>query len=207
MKKSFKCLMTILCLSLVLVGATGCTVPKWLAWLPWIDSKEETPKQTPITCSIQFAETVDEKYQPIKLYEGDQFEINTKIYVIVDFTMINYGSEDDFLEFKIQIPYAKYYSTYEYNKGVIEPKEEQKDVVNDDGTTESMIELSDMVFRVKAGQTPFHYTYCFTIAANSVCDNVEFKAVFVSDNGIIISRNQTFSKTYSFVDNNGGEQK
>lgn len=195
MKKGFKCVMTILCLSLVLIGAIGCT------------SKKETPEQTPITCSIQFAETVDEKYQPIKLYEGDQFEINTKIYVIVDFTMINYGSEDDFLEFKIQIPYAKYYSTYEYNKGVIEPQEEQKDVINDDGTTESMIELSDMVFRVKAGQTPFHYTYCFTIAANSVCDNVEFKVVFISDNGIIISRNQTFSKTYSFVDKNGGEQE
>lgn len=200
--------MTILCLSLVLVGATGCTGPKWLAWLPWIDAEEETQEQTPITCSIQFAETVDEKYQPIKLYEGDQFEINTKIYVIVDFTMINYGSEDDYLEFKIQIPYAKYYSTYEYNKGVIAPKEEQTNFTNDDGIIESMIVLSKMEFRVKTGQIPFHYTYCFTIEANSVCDNVEFKAVFEpSKEKIIISEQQTFSKTYSFVDNNGGEQE
>ena len=199
MKKSCKCVMTISCLSLLLVVMLTSSF--------MLAACDKTPDQTPITCSIQFAETVDEKYQPIKLYEGNRFEINTKIYVIVDFTMINYGSEDDFLEFKIQIPYAKYYSTYEYNKGVIEPKEEQKDVINVDGTTESMIELSDMVFRVKAGQTPFHYTYCFTIAANSVCDNVEFKVVFISNNGIIISHNQTFSKIYSFVDKNGGEQE
>ena len=68
-----------------------------------------------------------------------------------------------------------------------------------------MIELSDMVFRVKAGQVPFHYVYCFTIEANSPCENVEFKAVFTSDNGIVISRNQTFSKQYSFVPQNGGD--
>lgn len=205
MKKSFKCIM-ILCLSLILVCATGCKGPKWLAWLPWIEA-EETPEQTPITCSIQFAETVDEKYQPIKLYEGNQFEINTKIYVIVDFTMINYGTEDGSLEFEIQIPYAKYYSTYEYNKGVIVPNEEQKYATNADGTIEPMIVLSNMVFRVKAGQIPFHYTYCFTIEANSVCENVEFKAVFTSDNGIVIPHNQSFSKTYSFVDKNEGEQE
>lgn len=180
--------------------ATACDGSwKW----PW--EKMDESKTEAITCTIQFAETVDEKYQPIKLYEEDQFQINTKIYVIVDFTMINYGEEEDYIEFKIQIPFAKYYSTYEYNKGVIEPKEEQKDVINDDGTTESMIELSDMVFRVKDGQVPFHYVYVFTIEANSPCENVEFKAVFTSDNGIVIPRNKTFSKQYSFVSQNGGD--
>lgn len=200
MKRVFSVAMSLICLFVVLTTATACD-GSW-RW-PW--EKKDEPETEPITCTIQFAETVDEKYQPIKLYEEDRFQINTKIYVIVDFTMINYGKEEDYIEFKIQIPFAKYYSTYEYNKGVIEPKEEQKDVVNDDGTTESMIELSDMVFRVKAGQVPFHYVYCFTIEANSPCENVEFKAVFTSDNGIVISRNQTFSKQYSFVSQNGGD--
>ena len=167
---------------------------------------ETTPTQTPIVCDIKFAKTVDEKYQALEWYEGDEFEINTKIYVIVDFTLINYGAEDDFVEFKIQIPYAKYYSTHEYEKGIIAPKEEYKDVMSDDGTVEPMVELSEMVFNVKAGQTPFHYTYCFAIEANQVCEDVQFKAVFISDAGIVIARNQTFTKTYSFVSNEGGAE-
>ena len=76
----------------------------------------------------------------------------------------------------------------------------------DDGTVEPMVELSEMVFNVKAGQIPFHYTYCFSIEANQVCENVQFKAVFISDAGIVIARNQTFTKTYSFVQSAGGEE-
>ncbi len=162
-------------------------------------------EQTPITCDIKFAKKVDEKFQALEWYKENIFEINTKIYVIVDFTLINYGEEDDFLEFKIQIPYAKYYSTHEYEKGVIAPKEEYKDVIQDDGSIEQMIELSDMVFNVKAGQIPFHYTYCFSIQANQVCNDVDFKVVFISDAGIIIARNQTFSKAYSFIQVEEGE--
>ena len=164
--------------------------------------EEPAPVQTPITCEIKFAKTVDEKYQALEWYEGNQFEINTKIYVIVDFTLINYEAEDVFVEFKIQIPYAKYYSTHEYEKGVVAPKEEYKDQMNDDGSIEPMVELSNMVFNVKAGQIPFHYTYCFSIAANQVCENVQFRAKFIPDRG----ENKTFPKTYSFVQSGGGEE-
>lgn len=193
MKKIISCFLVCACILMSMFLFVACDI-EW----PW-EKDDEVDEQVPITCEISFAKNVNEKYEPIELYEGDEFKINTKIYVIVDFTMTNYGAEEDFIEFKIQIPYAKYYSTYEYNKGVIEPKEEHKSVINDDGHVEAMIELSDMVFRVKDGQTPFHYTYCFTIEANSVCENVEFKAIFVSENGILISRNQTYSRKYSFI--------
>lgn len=193
MKKIISCFLVCACILMSMCLFVACDI-EW----PW-EKDDEVDEQVPITCEISFAKNVNEKYEPIELYEGDEFKINTKIYVIVDFTMTNYGAEEDFIEFKIQIPYAKYYSTYEYNKGVIEPKEEHKSVINDDGHVEAMIELSDMVFRVKDGQTPFHYTYCFTIEANSVCENVEFKAIFVSENGILISRNQTYSRKYSFI--------
>ena len=166
------------------------------------EEESTPPEQTPITCEIKFAKTVDEKYQAIEWYEGDEFEINTKIYVIVDFTLINYGAEDDWIEFKIQIPYAKYYSTHEYKKGVVAPKEEYKDVMNDDGTIEPMVELSNMVFRVKPGQIPFSYTYCFSIEANQVCEGVNFTAKFIPNKGEI----KTVSKAYSFVQNVGGEE-
>lgn len=166
------------------------------------DSSEGSPKKEPITCQIKFAKEVNSRYEPIEYYEVNKFPINTKIYVLVDFTMINYSNEEDYIEFKIQIPNAKYYSTYEYNKGVIKPKEEEKEVIDNDGNKGTMIELSDMVFRVREGQVPFHYTYCFSIMANSKCDNAEFRVVFISDNGNVISRNKTFSKKYSFFDAN-----
>ena len=107
--------------------------------------EEPAPVQTPIVCDIKFAKTVDEKYQALEWYEGDQFEINTKIYVIVDFTLINYGAEDDFVEFKIQIPYAKYYSTHEYEKGVVAPKEEYKDVMANFETLVKVLETRDLL--------------------------------------------------------------
>ena len=56
------------------------------------------PTQTPIVCDIKFAKTVDEKYQALEWYEGNEFEINTKIYVIVDFTLINYNAEDEYCD-------------------------------------------------------------------------------------------------------------
>ena len=167
-----------------------------------VNGGDTPPTQTPIVCDIKFAKTVDEKYQGLEWYEGDEFEINTKIYVIVDFTLINYNEEDNYIDFKIQIPYAKYYSTHEYSKGIIEPKEEYKDVTYDDGTVEPMVELSEMKFRVKAGQTPFNYKYCFTIAANQVCENVSFRVKFIPDSGEV----KTFTKTYSFVQSAGGEE-
>ena len=166
------------------------------------DNGDTPPTQTPIVCDIKFAKTVDEKYQALEWYEGNEFEINTKIYVIVDFTLINYNAEDEYIDFKIQIPYAKYYSTHEYNKGIIEPKEEYKNEMTSDGTVEPMVELSEMVFRVKAGQIPFHYTYCFSIEANQVCEDVLFRVKFIPDSGNI----ETFTKTYSFVQSAGGEE-
>ena len=194
MKKIFNLLLVMVMTVLTFGVFTGCK------------DEEPAPEQTPIVCDIKFAKTVNEKYEAVEWYESNEFEINTKIYVIVDFTLINYGAEDDFVEFKIQIPYAKYYSTHEYEKGVVAPKEEYKDVMADDGTIESMVELSEMVFNVKAGQRSFHYTYCFSIEANQICKDVQFKAVFISDGGIVIARNQTFTKTYSFVQSAGGEE-
>lgn len=178
-----------------------------MSLLAGCDKKADTKEIEPFTCEISFAKTVDERYEPIELYEGDEFKINTKIYVIVDFTMINYGTEDDEVDFIIRIPYAKYYSTYEYNKGVIEPTEEIKDTLNDDGTKEPRVELSGMVFLVKKGQTPFHYTYCFTIEANSVCEDVKFEAILTSYSGNVAAQNNGYSKAwskkYSFIDEEG----
>lgn len=199
MKKIISCFLVCACILTAMSLFAGC------------DKKADTNEIEPFTCEIKFAKTVNEKYEPTELYEGDEFKINTKIYVIVDFTMTNYGTEDDEIDFIIRIPYAKYYSTYEYNKGVIVPTEEIKDTFNDDGTKESRVELSGMVFHVKKGQTPFHYTYCFTIEANSVCKNVEFKAILTSYSGKVAAQkgkggySKEWSKKYSFIDEKGDD--
>lgn len=151
-----------------------------------------------ITCDIRFAEEVDDYCNPTKYYDGNRFEINKPIYVIVDFTMTNYGSEDDTIDFEIKIPCAKYYSTYEVLKGVIFPKPEIVEDINDSGKSEKAVKLSGMNFIVKGDQKPFHYTYCVEISGIEVCDNAEFRAIFKSENGKVIARNKTFSKRYSF---------
>ena len=71
MKKIFNLLLVMIMTVLSFGTLTGCK------------DEEPAPVQTPIVCDIKFAKTVDEKYQALEWYEGDQFEINTKIYVIV----------------------------------------------------------------------------------------------------------------------------
>lgn len=198
--KKFQKLLLFLLVMVIVFSLSACKksdVPTWLDWLPWLEDE-----QTPITCDIKFAKTVDEKYQATEWYEGNEFEINKTIYVIVDFTLINYGSEDDFVQFDVHIPYAKYYSTHEYKKGIIEPTEDHRDIKMPDGTIEKMIVLSDMYFLVKTGQTPFHYTYCFAIEGNQVCESAMFQAIFKGK--ISEGKDMSFSKSYSFVLNAGG---
>lgn len=183
----------------VLLGLTSCKLFK--------KPTEEPEKAPSVTCDIKFAKTVNDKYEATEWYEDNSFEINTKIYVIVDFTFINYGSEDDLIEFKIQIPNAKYYSTYDYVKGSIIPTIDEKPVYNSDGTINmTIIELGDMFFYIKKGEIPFKYTYCFVIEANMECEFAEFKAVFISENGMVMDRNQTFVKTYSFYSKEGNQE-
>lgn len=198
MKKNHKFIVGYILLMLVLV-VTGCdkggTSTSETSIVTTSTPPESKKSPISITCDIRFAKTVDEKYQAVELYEDEKFKINTKIYVIVDFSITNKEDNDIPVEFKIQIPYAKYYSAYEYKKGVIKPKAENKEVVMDDGNIEETVELSEMKFVAKTGGNPFDYSYCFCIEASQICEDVQFKAMFSTEDGF----ESTFTRNYSFV--------
>lgn len=199
MRKSLRCIVVALLALLMAMGLAGCSksdVPSWLQWLPWLEDEEEPT----ITCEISFAKEVDSRYQAVELYDTNEFTINTRIYVIVEMTLVNDYATDDYVEFEVQIPYADYYSTHEYSAGVIEPSESRV-YQSIDGEIVPMIVLSDMVLYVPANNQ-FSYTYCFTIEANQVCENAEFIVKFTSQRGYVIQQDtqQKFSETYSFVE-------
>ena len=182
-----------LCCSFIIVAisAAACT---WYNPATWF----KKDKKTPIVCTIRFAKSVDEKGHATEFFTDKEFPINTRIYVIVDFTFTNYEKKDGYVDFKVRIPHAKYYAVSGYKAGVVVPTQDVKIEVTPNGE-DPMIELSNMVFRVKPGEnTP--YTYCIEIEANTVCEDAEFRAIFTSEDGVVIKSNQVFKESYFFVE-------
>ena len=199
MKKIFNLLLVMIMTVLSFGTLTGCK------------DEEPAPVQTPITCEIKFVREVDEKYKPIGEAEY-AFEVNTKFYAIVHFTMINYHPEEyAMIDFRVYLPHAEYYSTHEFKKGPQIPSESYVPRLEQDGTTYEVICLSGMQFSVKPGQEAFDYTYCFELKADSVCESAKFEVVFSSTlesdrSNEVMNKNYPFSATYSFVSAVGGEE-
>lgn len=160
----------------------------------------------PITCEIRFAKSVDDRYEAAEWFDGTEFEVNTKIYVIVKFTLMNtHDSEYATINLNVELPHAEYYSTHEYRKGPIVPDEE---IIPNAGGY-NVIRLTGMQFSIKPGSVAFNYTYCFEIKASTVCDDATFKVVFSSslenEKDGVMNQNYPFTQTYSFVQSAGGE--
>ncbi len=166
--------------SLVFVGLslTSCQGPDWLTWLPWVDPYPAPKCDFEVQCKIYYAKDGDKT----ELYDSNDFAINTKIYVCVDFVIQKYSALPiENIDFKVQIPYAEYYSTKEYYQGTIKPKENLKIAQDLHGNTYTIMELTDMTFIIDDNeQHPFYYI--FEIEANQVCDNAEFVVRFEPNN-------------------------
>ena len=171
-------------IGLLFVGAlfsltlTGCYGPSWLAWLPWVKDEKTKPCDFEVSCNIYYAKDGDKK----ELYDTTTFKINTKIYVCVDFVLKKYSNSPvENIDFKVQIPYAEYYSTKEYYQGTIKPKENPKIAQDLYGNTYTIMELTDMTFVIDDKEEHPYY-YIFEIEANQVCENAEFVARFEPEN-------------------------
>ena len=114
-------------------------------------------------------------------YESSEFEINTKIYVAVDFSIKKNVDTDETISFVVQIPYAEYYSTKDFYKGPIIPDQNLYNEYDSNGTLYSVMELNRMNF-VLADNNIHEYHYIFEIMANQVCKNAEFKVRFKPEN-------------------------
>lgn len=163
----------------IVVGAFACLMLVGCEkmdtdWLPWTDKKSDFE----VTCNIYYAKDGDKN----ELYDTTTFEINTKIYVCVDFVLKkNTNNKVENIDFVVQIPYAEYYSTKEYYQGTIRPKENPKSAQDLHGNTYTIMELTDMTFIIDDKEEHPYY-YIFEIEANQVCDNAEFIARFEPEN-------------------------
>lgn len=80
---------------------------------------EESKSDFEVSTNFSFYQDGDKKEK----FETNQFEINTKIYVCVDFTITKNVEAEEISSFVVQIPYAEYYSTKDYYSGTIKPHE------------------------------------------------------------------------------------
>ena len=173
-----KKLVSLLALGLSSLALAGCYGPSDLAWLPWVEDEANKPGDFDVQCKIYYAKDGDKK----ELFDTTEFAINTKIYVCVDFVLRKTTDKPvEGIDFKVQIPYAEYYSTKEYYQGTIQPKENPKTAQDLHGNIYTIMELTDMTF-ILDDQEEHPYYYIFEIEANQVCDNAEFITRFEPEN-------------------------
>lgn len=130
-----------------------------------------------VTTSFSFYQDGD-KETP---FEGNTFEINTKIYVCVDFTITKNVGAEEIISFVVQIPYAEYYSTKDYYSGTVKPHENPYTQQDSYGNEYTVMELNQMNFVIDDKES-HDYHYIFEIEANQVCESADFIVRFKPEN-------------------------
>ena len=161
----------------------------------------KNPKQDfVITTDFKFAKDGEKR----EFYDSNIFEINTKIYVCVDFTITKNVQAEEIISFVVQIPYADYYSTKDFYSGTIKPKENPYIEQDMNGNSYTVMELTQMNFVFDDNKThDFHYV--FEIEANQVCESADFKVRFKPENtnlnNITVNGEKTnkASTSYTFI--------
>ena len=170
--KAFKSTLVLIMLLLITCVLTGCKGPRWLSWLPWVEYQDFD-----IITTFSFYKDGNKKEQ----FEGNEFEINTRIYVCVDFTITKKVEAEEVISFVVQIPYAEYYSTKDFYRGTIEPHEREYIQRDTHGNEYMVKELSQMNFVLSDNEShDFHYV--FEIEANQVCEFADFIVRFKPEN-------------------------
>lgn len=115
------------------------------------------------------------------MFQGSDFELNTKIYVCVDFTIKKNVQAEEIISFVVQIPYAEYYSTKDYYAGTIRPHENPYTQFDAYGNEYTVMELNQMNFVIDDNES-HDYHYIFEIEANQICDSADFIVRFKPEN-------------------------
>ena len=140
-------------------------------------SQSESKPDFDITTEFAFAKDGEKN----EFFDTTTFEINTKIYVCVDFSITKNAPEEETISFVVQIPYAEYYSTKDYYSGTIKPKEDTYLEQDLNGNKYTVVELTQMNFVIDDDKThEFHYV--FEIEANQPCESADFRVRFKPEN-------------------------
>lgn len=156
-------------------GLTSCSGPKWLAWLPWVECDEKSDFE--VTTDFSFYKDQDKKEK----FSSNEFEINTRIFVAVDFAITKNVDAEETVSFVVQIPYAEYYSTKDFYSGTIKPNENEYTQQDQYGNEYTVKELNKMNF-IFADKETHKYTYIFEIEAIQACESADFIARFKPEN-------------------------
>ena len=163
------------------VFLTSCNGPKWLSWLPWIEYEEE---KCDFEISTDFSFYKDAKKK--EKFDTNTFDINTKIFVFVDFTITKYIDSEETISFEVKIPYAEYYSTKDFRLGTIKPSEEEFFEQDSNGNLYTVKLLTRMNFLYRSDDKFTHpYTYIFEIEANQECESADFITLFTPENNSV----------------------
>ena len=114
-------------------------------------NKEEVEADFDITVDFSFYKDGNKKNP----FEGSEFEINTRIFVCVDFTITKNVEAEEIISFVVQIPYAEYYSTKDYYEGTIKPHENPYIQQDSYGNEYTVMELNQMNFIINDNETKF----------------------------------------------------
>ncbi len=153
------------------LALASCSTP---TWLPWGD---EEKSDFEVSADFSFYKDEDKKEK----FSSNEFEINTRIFVAVDFAITKNIDPEEIVSFVVQIPYAEYYSTKDFYSGTIRPNENEYTQQDQYGNEYTVKELNQMNF-VLADKETHRYTYIFEIEAIQVCESADFIARFKPEN-------------------------
>lgn len=114
-------------------------------------------------------------------FTSDEFDVNTRIYVCVDFTVTKNVDAKEVIAFEVQIPYAEYYSTKDFYAGTIIPHENEYTQQDLHGNEYTVKELNQMNFVFDDNES-HDYHYIFEIEANQPCESADFIVRFKPEN-------------------------
>lgn len=154
---------------------TACSGPKWLSWLPWVEYNKKSDFEVSVDFNFYKDDSKKEKFPT------NEFEINTRIFVYVDFAITKNAASEEIIAFVVQIPYAEYYSTKNFHLGAIVPNEREYQQQDQYGNEYTVKELDQMNFTFDSNET-LKYTYIFEIKAIQVCETADFITRFKPEN-------------------------
>lgn len=164
--------------------------------------EKEAKPDFDITTEFSFAKDGEKR----EFFDSTVFNVNTKIYVCVDFSITKNAPSEETISFVVQIPYAEYYSTKDFYSGTVKPKENPYTEQDLNGNEYTVMELTQMNFVIDDSKThDFHYV--FEIEANQPCESADFKVRFKPENtnlnNVVVNGEKTnkASTSYTFVSN------
>lgn len=158
-------------LGVSILNLTSCEGPKW----PWDKNTEKSKFE--INVNFGFYKDGNKKEK----FPSTNFEINTRIFIAVDFEIKSNIDKEEAIGFKVEIPYAEYYSKKDFFSGTLILSENEYTKQDKQGHDYTVKELGPKTFDINKYETRT-WTYMFEIEAIQICESADFIVEFSPEN-------------------------